>query len=121
MWEENYGILHHDNASSHKANMGNEFLIKHSTTTIQPPYHRGCTTSNHHSHQIWLQPTFFHFPKLKLPLRGIRFHSVEYIKKKARTKLNSGFQDFDDWVIRWGIVYEGAYFKGFFWEGVKNR
>lgn len=109
LWKENSWILHHDNAPSHKAIIVNEFLTKHSTNTIeQPPYSPDMAPAD-----------FFLFPKLKLPLRGTRFQSVEDIKENSRRELNSipeaAFQKcFNEWIIRWRkcIVSEGAYFEG---------
>jgi hypothetical protein len=48
---------------------------------------------------------FFFVPKLKLPLRGTRFQSVENIIENSRRELNSipetAFKKcFDDWIIR---------------------
>ena len=49
---------------------------------------------------------FFLFPKLKLPLRGTRFQSIEDIKENSRRELKSipenAFRKcFDVWIIRW--------------------
>ena len=49
---------------------------------------------------------FFLFPKLKLPLRGTRFQSIEDIKENSRRELKSILENafkncFDDWIIRW--------------------
>ena len=72
-------ILHHDNAPSHEVIIVNEFLAKNSTNIIeQPPYSPDMATGD-----------FFLFPKLKLPLRGIRFLSIEDIKENSRRKLKS--------------------------------
>ena len=61
---------------------------------------------------------FFFFPKLKLPLRGTRFQSIEGIKEKSRRELESipenAFKKcFDDWMIRWHkcIISGGAYYE----------
>ena len=70
LWKENSWILHHDNAPSHKAFIVNEFLAKNSTNIIeQPPYSPDMAPAD-----------FFLFPKLKLPIRGTRFQSIEDIK-----------------------------------------
>ena len=62
---------------------------------------------------------FFLFPKLKLPLRGTRFQSIEDIKENSRRELKSipenAFKKcFDDWTIRFhkSIISGGAYFEG---------
>ncbi len=83
LWKENFWILHHEKAPSHKAIIGgikvNEFLTKHSTNTIQqPPYSPDMAPAD-----------FFLFPKLKLPLRGTRFQSIEDVKENSRRELNS--------------------------------
>lgn len=87
----------------------NEFLTKNSTNTIeQPPYSPDMAPSD-----------FFLFPKLKLPLRGTRFQSIEDIKQNSLQELklipkNAFEKCFDDWVTRWHkcIISEGAYFEG---------
>ena len=60
----------------------------------------------------------FLFPKLKLPLRGTRFQSIEDVKENSRRELKSipenAFEKcFDDWIIRWHkcIILGGAYFE----------
>ena len=62
---------------------------------------------------------FFFFPKLKLPLRGTHFQSIEDIKENSQQELKSipenAFEKcFDDWIICWYkyIISRGAYFKG---------
>ena len=62
---------------------------------------------------------FFLSPKLKLPLRGTHFKSIEDIKENSRRKpksipVNALKKCSDDWIIRWHkcIISEGAYFKG---------
>jgi len=87
----------------------NKFLAKNSTNIIeQPPYSPDTAPAD-----------FFLFPKLKLPLRGTRFQSIEDIKENSRRKLKSipenAFKKcFDDWIIRWQkyIISEEAYFEG---------
>ena len=73
----------------------NEFLAKISTNIIEePPYSPDMASVN-----------FFLFPKLKLPLRGTRFQSIEDIKENSRPELKSIPENaykkcFDDWIIR---------------------
>ena len=96
LWKENSWILHHDNAPSHKAHIVNTFLTKNSTNIIeQPPYSPDLTPCD-----------FFLFPKLKLPLRGRRFESIEAIKENSLKELkkissNAFKRCFDDWTNRW--------------------
>ena len=79
LWKENSWILHHDNAPSHKAIIVDKFLDKNSTDIIeQPPYSPDMASAN-----------FFFFPKLKLPLRGTRFQSIEDIKENSWRELKS--------------------------------
>ena len=86
-----------------------EFLTKNSTNIIEPP-----------PYSIDMAPAdFFLFPKLKLPLRGTHFQSIEDIKETLRQELESIPQNafkkcFDDWIIRWNkcIISGGGYFGG---------
>ncbi|CAK9818879.1 hypothetical protein ANTQUA_LOCUS9953 [Anthophora quadrimaculata] len=62
---------------------------------------------------------FFLFPKLKLPLRGRRFESIEAIKENSQKELkalpSSAFKKcFEEWEKRWRmcIASDGAYFEG---------
>ena len=57
----------------------NEFMAKSSTNMIeQPPYSPDMATAD-----------FFLFLKLKLPLQGTRFQSIEDIEKNSKRKLMS--------------------------------
>ena len=73
----------------------NEFLAKNSTNIIeQPPYSSDMVPVDS-----------FLFPKLKLPLQGTRFQSIEDIKENSQRELKSipenAFEKcFDDWIIR---------------------
>ena len=63
-------ILHDDNAPSHRATLVTEFKTINATNTIdQLPYSPDLAPCD-----------FFLFPKLKLPLRGTHFESIEAIK-----------------------------------------
>ena len=94
---------------SHKAIIVNEFLVKNSTNIIeQPPYSPDIAPAD-----------FFLFPKLKLPLPGTRFQSIEDIKESSRRELKSipknAFKKcFDDWIFRWHkcIISGRTYFEG---------
>lgn len=109
LWENNSWILHHDNAPSHTSIMVREFLAKNSTKTIdQAPYSPDTAPAD-----------FFLFPKLKLPLRGRRFESIEDIKQNSRKELmaipKSAYKEcFNEWIIRWRkcIQVQGEYFEG---------
>ena len=57
----------------------NEFLAKNSTNIIEkPPYSTDMAPAD-----------IFLFLKLKIPLRGTRFQSIEDIKENSRRELNS--------------------------------
>ena len=87
----------------------NEFLAKNLTNIIkQAPYSSDMVPDD-----------VFLFPKLKLPLRGTRFQSIEDIKENLWRELKSipanAFKKcFDDWIIRWHkcIISGAAYFEG---------
>ena len=63
---------------------------------------------------------FFLFPKLKLPLWGSRFQSIEDIKENSRRNLKKSIPEnafkkcFYIWIICWHkcIISKEAYFKG---------
>ena len=93
---------------SHKAIIVNEFPAKNSTNIIeQLPYSPHMAPAD-----------FFLFPKLKLPLQGTCFQSIENMKENWRRELKSITKNafkkcFDDWIIRWRkcIISRGAYLK----------
>lgn len=109
LWKSNSWILHHDNAPSHTALIIRDFLTKHGTTVIaQAPYSPDLAPCD-----------FFLFPKLKLPLRGKRFESIESVKENSLRELRAiperAYQKcMEDWVKRWHmcIASDGAYFEG---------
>lgn len=77
LWKNNSWILHHDNAPAHRSTIVQEFLAKNSTTVIdQAPYSPDMAPAD-----------FFLFPRLKLPLRGRRFESIEDIKENSKKEL----------------------------------
>ncbi|XP_018347274.1 PREDICTED: uncharacterized protein LOC108751537 [Trachymyrmex septentrionalis] len=85
------------------------FLAKNNTIVMpQPPYSPNLAPCD-----------FFLFPKLKRPMKGRRFATIEEIKAASLEELKaipkSAFQKcFDDWKKRWHkcIVSEGDYFEG---------
>lgn len=109
LWKDNSWILHHDNAQCHTSHLVRNFLAKNSTTVLpQAPYSPDMSP-----------PDFFLFSKLKRPLRGTRFHTIETIKQKSQEQLRAitSFEFercFQDWIKRWHkcIASEGAYFEG---------
>ncbi|CAK9818191.1 Mariner Mos1 transposase [Anthophora quadrimaculata] len=109
LWKNNSWILHHDNAPWYTSILVREFLAKNSINVIeQAPYSPDMTPCD-----------FFLFPKLKLPLRGRRFESIEPIKENSKKELkalpSSAFKKcFEEWEKRWRmcIASDGAYFEG---------
>ena len=70
-------ILHHDNAPAHTSMLVREFLAKNKIVIMpQPPYSLDLTPAD-----------FFLFPKVKTPLRGMRFATIEEIKGKSKQEL----------------------------------
>ena len=62
---------------------------------------------------------FFLFPKLKMPMKGKRFDTIDELKKKSVEELkaipiNAFKKCFEDWKKRWHkcIISEGDYFEG---------
>ena len=109
LWANNSWFLHHDNAPSHTALILREFFAKNSTNIVpQPPY------------SPYLAPCdFWLFSKLKRPLRGNRFESIEDIKRESLRALKAipeiDFNNcFEDWKKRWRkcIGAGGEYFEG---------
>jgi histone-lysine N-methyltransferase SETMAR len=109
VWKEHSWILHHDNAPAHTSLLVSSFLAKNNTIIMpQPPYSPDLAPCD-----------FFLFPKLKRPMKGRRFATIEEIKAASLEELRaipkSAFQKcFDDWKKRWHkcIVSEGDYFEG---------
>lgn len=109
LWKDNSWILHHDNAPSHTSLIVRDFLTKHGTTVIaQAPYSPDLAPCD-----------FFLFPKLKLPLRGKRFDSIESVKENSLRELKAipsrAYEKcMEDWIKRWHmcIASDGAYFEG---------
>ena len=110
LWKNQSWILHHNNASAHTLMLVLEFLAKNKTVIIlQPPY-----TPD------FILADFFLFSKLKTPMKGKRFPTIEEIKVKSKQEQlaipKSEFQKcFKDWKIRWHqyIISEGGcYFEG---------
>jgi hypothetical protein len=109
LWVENSWILHHDNAPAHTSMLIRNYLAKHSTNMApQAPYSPDMAPCD-----------FFLFPKLKLPLRGKRFETLEAVKENATKELKaipiSAYEKcFKDWLKRWHmcIASNGDYFEG---------
>jgi histone-lysine N-methyltransferase SETMAR len=74
LWKNNSWFLHHDNAPAHNSMLVRNFLAKNSTRIIpQAPYSPDMAPCD-----------FFLFAKLKNPLRGHRFNTIDEIKQKSQ-------------------------------------
>ena len=67
----------------------------------------------------WAPSDFFLFPKLKKPMKGHLFSTIEEIKTASLKELKAIPQNdyqkcFDDWKKRWHkcIISNGEYFEG---------
>ena len=109
LWKNKSWILHHDNAPAHSSLLVRNFLAKHKTVIMpQPPYSPDMAPCD-----------FFLFPKLKMPMKGKRFDTIDELKKKSVEELkaipiNAFKKCFEDWKKRWHkcIISEGDYFEG---------
>ncbi|KAG5310086.1 SETMR methyltransferase, partial [Acromyrmex insinuator] len=109
LWADNSWLLHHDNAPSHTSLVVRDHFAKNSTHIIpQPPYSPDLAPCD-----FWL------FSKLKRPLRGHRFETIEEIKEKTTSELRAIPTDdyaacFENWKKRWHscIATGGDYFEG---------
>lgn len=109
LWRSGEWVLHHDNAPVHSALLIRDYCTKNGMTVIpQPPYSPDLAPAD-----------FFLFPKLKRPMKGKRFESVDEIQEKSLEQLNSISQDefsgsFTQWKHRWEkcIASQGEYFEG---------
>ncbi|KAG5347613.1 MOS1T transposase, partial [Acromyrmex charruanus] len=102
-------FLHHDNAPAHTSLLVREFLAKNNTLMMpQPPYSPDLAPCD-----------FFLFPKLKRPMKGRRYATIEEIKTASKEELNKITKNdflkcFEDWKKRWDkcIISDGDYFEG---------
>ena len=109
LWTNNSWFLHHDNAPSHTALVLLDYFVKNSKHIVpQSPY-----SSDFAPCDFWL------FPKLKTPLRGTRFESIDEIKAESKKALmaipkKDYLACFEDWKTRWNkcISLRGDYIKG---------
>ncbi|KAG5344749.1 MOS1T transposase, partial [Acromyrmex heyeri] len=102
-------FLHHDDAPAHTSLLVREFLAKNNTLMMpQPPYSPDLAPCD-----------FFLFPKLKRPMKGRRYATIEEIKTASKEELNKitkndFLKSFEDWKKRWHkyIISDGDYFEG---------
>jgi len=96
MWREQTWLLQHDNAPSHTSVLTHQFLAKNKIAVMpHPPYSPDLA--------LW---DFFLFPKMKLKLKGRRFHTIDEIQAKSQRVLDTltekDFQEaFQKWRRRW--------------------
>lgn len=109
LWANQSWFLHHDNAPIHTAHLTRDYLTKNNVNVIpQAPYSPDMAPCD-----------FFLFPKLKLPLRGKHFETIEAIKENSQKELKAipkhAYENcYKDWKKRWHmcIASDGDYFEG---------
>ena len=109
LWRAGNWLLYDDNAPSHRALVTREFLAHNSIIALPYlPYSPDLAPCN-----------FFLFLKMKLQLKGRRFHRVEKIQWESHNVLGmlreQDFQhEFQQWQRRWDrcVAAQGDYFEG---------
>ncbi|UYV76121.1 hypothetical protein LAZ67_13002655 [Cordylochernes scorpioides] len=109
LWKNKNWLLHHDNAPAHTSLLVRDFLAKNNTLMMpQPPYTPDLAPCD-----------FFLFPKLKRPMKGRRYATLDEIKTASKEELkrflkNDFLKCFEDWKNRWHkcIISHGDYFEG---------
>ena len=77
LWATSDWHIHHNNVSAHGSRLVQSFLVKHQIIQVtQPPYSSDLTPCN-----FWL------FPKLKSPLKGKRFQTVDEIQENTTEQM----------------------------------
>ncbi|UYV80564.1 hypothetical protein LAZ67_19000694 [Cordylochernes scorpioides] len=96
LWKNKNWLLHHDNAPAHISLLVRDFLAKNNTLMMpQPPYSPDLAPFD-----------FFLFPKLKRPMKGRRFATLDEIKTASKEELkkiskNDFLKCFEDCKNRW--------------------
>ncbi|UYV70067.1 hypothetical protein LAZ67_7001696 [Cordylochernes scorpioides] len=109
LWKNKNWLLHHDNAPAHTSLLVRDFLAKNNTLMLQqPPYSPDLAPCD-----------FFLFPKLKRPMKGRRYATLDEIKTASKEELKKIFKNdflkcFEDWKNHWHkcIISHGDYFEG---------
>ncbi|UYV78442.1 hypothetical protein LAZ67_16001387 [Cordylochernes scorpioides] len=109
LWKNKNWLLHHDNTPAHTSLLVRDFLAKNNTLMMpQPPYSPDLAPCD-----------FFLFPKLKRPMKGRRYATLDEIKTASKEELkkilkNHFLKCFEDWKNRWHkcIISHGDYFEG---------
>ncbi|UYV78738.1 hypothetical protein LAZ67_16002611 [Cordylochernes scorpioides] len=92
LWKNKNWLLHHDNAPAHTSLLVRDFLAKNNTLMMpQPPYSPDLAPCD-----------FFLFPKLKRPMKGRRYPTLDEIKTASKEELkkilkNDFLKCFEDW------------------------
>ncbi|UYV61764.1 EPHX1 [Cordylochernes scorpioides] len=74
LWKNKNWLLHHDNAPAHTSLLVRDFLAKNNTLMMpQPPYSPDLAPCD-----------FFLFPKLKRPMKGRRYATLDEIKTASK-------------------------------------
>ncbi|UYV63421.1 hypothetical protein LAZ67_2004019 [Cordylochernes scorpioides] len=82
LWKNKNLLLHHDNAPAHTSLLVRDFLAKNNTLMMpQPPYSPDLAPCD-----------FFLFPKLKRPMKGQRYATLDEIKTALKEKLKKIFK-----------------------------
>ncbi|UYV73920.1 hypothetical protein LAZ67_11001446 [Cordylochernes scorpioides] len=109
LWKNKNWLLHHDNAPAHTSLLVRDLLAKNNTLMMpQPPYSPDLAPCD-----------FFLFPKLKRPMKGRRYATLDEIKTASKEELkkilkNDFLKCFEDWKNRWHkcIIFHGDHFEG---------
>ncbi|UYV72969.1 AGL [Cordylochernes scorpioides] len=109
LWKNKNWLLHHDNAPAHTSLLVRDFLAKNNTLMmLQPLYSPDLAPCD-----------FFLFPKLKRPMKGRRYATLDEIKTASKEELKKIFKNdflkcFEDWKNRWHkcIISHGDCFEG---------
>ncbi|UYV75234.1 hypothetical protein LAZ67_12003040 [Cordylochernes scorpioides] len=81
LWKNKNWLLHHDNAPAHTSLLVRDFLAKNNTLMMpQPPYSPDLAPCD-----------FFLFPKLKRPMKGRRYATLDEIKTASKEELKNIF------------------------------
>ncbi|UYV84371.1 hypothetical protein LAZ67_X001959 [Cordylochernes scorpioides] len=83
LWKNKNWLLHHDNAPAHASLLVRDLLAKNNTLMMpQPPYSPDLAPCD-----------FFLFPKLKRPMKGRRYATLDEIKTASKEELKKIFKN----------------------------
>ncbi|UYV84034.1 hypothetical protein LAZ67_X000929 [Cordylochernes scorpioides] len=85
LWKNKNWLLHHDSAPAHTSLLVRDFLAKNNTLMMpQPPYSPDLAPCD-----------FFLFPKLKRPMKGRRYATLDEIKTASKEELKKKKKKFE--------------------------